>query len=360
MAKDFPSTRHLPKIATEASGALWVPPAMMVKRAKKTLLDEDQAEQTAMDEMLKAWSAYGEERYIPLCKDSRNTGVYLREIVGFSREKIDLVTLERYKQMRGFQHSISLMKEKGLSDLNGQIKDAFSFVGPIIDPQCFGTWLIQECTRKGAHFIQGAIRGLLSEQADALKMTYGVEFIVNCSGLGSIELAGDQGMYPVRGSLLMVQNDGSLFPKIDFCVEGDHTSFGLDEKGQEIHGTTYLFPRGEDRLMLGSFYQPNRGDLNLTISAPYVQSMLRQCKELCPRLKVLKDSDVQVTVGIRPARKHGIRVEQDPYEPSIFHNYGHYRWGMTLCWGAARDITNLINNAATRVTSPEAKHLSKL
>lgn len=112
--------------------------------------------------------------------------------------------------------------------------------------------------------------------------------------------------------------------------------------------------------MLGSFYQPNRGDHNLTISAPYVQSMLRQCKELCPRLKVLKDSDVQVTVGIRPARKHAIRVEQDPYEPSIFHNYGHYRWGMTLCWGAARDITNLIDNAATTITSPEAKHLSKL
>ncbi len=53
VAKDFPSTRHLPKIATEASGALWVPPAMMVKRAKKTLLDEDQAEHTAMDKMLK-------------------------------------------------------------------------------------------------------------------------------------------------------------------------------------------------------------------------------------------------------------------------------------------------------------------
>ena len=37
------------------------------------------------------------------------------------------------------------------------------------------------------------------EQAHALKMTYGVQFIVNCSGLGSIEIAGDREMYPVRG-----------------------------------------------------------------------------------------------------------------------------------------------------------------
>lgn len=30
-------------------------------------------------------------------------------------------------------------------------------------------------------------------------MTYGVQCIVNCSGLGSVEIAGDGGMYPVRG-----------------------------------------------------------------------------------------------------------------------------------------------------------------
>lgn len=57
-----------------------------------------------------------------------------------------------------------------------------------------------QCKRKGAHFIQGAIRGPLTEQGDALRMTYGVQFIVNCSGLGSIELAGDQGMFPAKGN----------------------------------------------------------------------------------------------------------------------------------------------------------------
>ena len=69
---------------------------------------------------------------------------------------------------------------------------------------------------------------------------------------------------------------------------------------------------GAGRLMLGSFYQPNRWDHDLSISAPYIQSMLRRCKEICPRLNILKDSDIQVTVGIRPARKHKYRLEQDP------------------------------------------------
>lgn len=48
----------------------------------------------------------------------------------------------------------------------------------------------------------------------------------------------------------MVKNDGSLFPKIDFCVVTDHTSFGLDETGQEIHGATYILPRGIFEILL--------------------------------------------------------------------------------------------------------------
>ena len=37
------------------------------------------------------WSAYSEERYTPLAKDSRNTGVYLRECVMFLEEKVNFV-----------------------------------------------------------------------------------------------------------------------------------------------------------------------------------------------------------------------------------------------------------------------------
>lgn len=66
----------------------------------------------------------------------------------------------------------------------------------------------------------------------------------------------------------MVKNDGSLFPKIDFCVVTDRTSFGLDELGQEIHGATYILPRGILKTLLFlqkahckvSFYYNYRND----------------------------------------------------------------------------------------------------
>lgn len=47
--------------------------------------------------------------------------------------------------------------------------------------------------------IQCSIRGLLTEQVQALKVAYGVQFIVKCSGLGSIDLAGDKELFPARG-----------------------------------------------------------------------------------------------------------------------------------------------------------------
>lgn len=60
-------------------------------------------------------------------------------------------------------------------------------------------WFFFSAKGKG-HTLYKVIRGPLTEQGDALRMTYGVQFIVNCSGLGSIELAGDQGMFPAKGN----------------------------------------------------------------------------------------------------------------------------------------------------------------
>ena len=117
--------------------------------------------------------------------------------------------------------------------------------------------------------------------------------------------------------------------------------------------------------MLGSLTQPNSSDHNVPFSAPYVQSMLKKCKDLCPRLHALKDSDLQVTVGIRPGREQ-IRVEQDPEDSSVFHNYGHYRWGMTLNWGSAADVVNLIDKELktkfrqSQLTTNKHLHLAKL
>ena len=61
----------------------------------------------------------------------------------------------------------------------------------------------------------------------------------------------------VAGGMLKVKNDGSLFPKIDFCVRGPCTSHGPDEDGKEILSPLYIFTRGKKLYMIKcNFHTP--------------------------------------------------------------------------------------------------------
>ena len=51
-----------------------------------------------------------------------------------------------------------------------------------------------------------------------------------------------------------MKNDDSLFPKIDFCVKGFGMSHGLDEDGQEIFSSPYIFTRGK-KAFIGPHYK---------------------------------------------------------------------------------------------------------
>lgn len=53
ISKDFPSIRRLLKIASEASGALCVPPMAMVQRAADVPHGKSESEQRILNETLK-------------------------------------------------------------------------------------------------------------------------------------------------------------------------------------------------------------------------------------------------------------------------------------------------------------------
>ena len=68
----------------------------------------------------------------------------------------------------------------------------FDFIFIIVSSSC-------QTKRGGAQFVQETLKGLIKDQVDILKRRFGVQFIVNCTGLGSAELAGDKNVYPLRG-----------------------------------------------------------------------------------------------------------------------------------------------------------------
>lgn len=59
----------------------------------------------------------------------------------------------------------------------------------------------------------------------------------------------------------------------------------------------------------------------------------------------LQDENVlDLKVGVRPYRKTGIRVQADWFDKKIIvHNYGHGGAGLTLSWGSAQEVLEIVN-----------------
>jgi D-amino-acid oxidase len=153
--------------------------------------------------------------------------------------------------------------------------------------------------------------------------------VVNCAGLGSMELAGDPGMRPVRGQHVVVANPGIT----DFFYE----------RGPGDVLTSYLPHR--TRLVLGGTVGP--GEWSLEPDPAHTEEILRRCIEIEPRIEGARV--LGVDVGLRPARKL-IRVAQETVDGTrVIHNYGHGGVGVSMSWGCARDAEALVLNALRTV-----------
>ena len=82
-------------------------------------------------------------------------------------------------------------------------------------------------------------------------------------------------------------------------------------------------------------------DLNIRYSSRYL-----------PKLRISLDRVVKETVGLRPYRTIGPRLEREELgSKTLIHNYGHGGSGWSLSWGSAELVADLVN-ASWRDTMP--------
>jgi D-amino-acid oxidase len=93
------------------------------------------------------------------------------------------------------------------------------------------------------------VTGDLRDQEDSLLETYGASAIVNATALSGFELAGDETVYPLRGALIRVVNDGKKFPQVTeaLCVTHDDAHGPVDD-------IVFIVPRNDRTLILGGKY----------------------------------------------------------------------------------------------------------
>ncbi|XP_032809876.2 D-aspartate oxidase isoform X1 [Petromyzon marinus] len=149
------------------------------------------------------------------------------------------------------------------------------------------------------------------------------DVVVNCTGLGSHALFGDNEVYPVRGQVIMVRAPWLKH----FVRAGD--------------GHTYIYPGVRD-VTLGGTRQSHWGML-----LPIAEDSLgiwERCCALVPSLK--RSRRLAERVGLRPSRA-SIRLEREclacgALRMTVVHCYGHGGVGVTLHWGCAREVAALV------------------
>ncbi|XP_003898362.2 D-aspartate oxidase isoform X1 [Papio anubis] len=185
--------------------------------------------------------------------------------------------------------------------------------------------------------IKGSGGWMLTRRIDDLWELYpSFDIVVNCSGLGSRQLAGDSKIFPVRGQVLQVQA-----PWVEHFI-------------RDGSGLTYIYP-GTSHVTLGGTRQ--KGDWNLSPDAENSREILSRCCALEPSLHGA--CNIREKVGLRPYRP-GVRLQtellaRDGRRLPVVHHYGHGSGGISVHWGTALEAARLVSECVHVLRTPIPK-----
>jgi D-amino-acid oxidase len=195
-------------------------------------------------------------------------------------------------------------------------KSGFEMKSFVIDSSVYLSFLLNQVISRG---IEIQVRKV--ESLD--DFIYSDSYVINCTGLGSRELLGDESVYPIRGQVVRVRSNYQSTPE---CV--------IDENGRR--SVCYVVPRSNDVLLGGT---ATENDWNTDVDDATTNEIITKAKELIPKLA--DATFLSAHVGLRPARKE-IRCEADELYPWLIHNYGHSGAGYTLSFGCAEEVCTKI------------------
>ena len=185
---------------------------------------------------------------------------------------------------------------------------------PFADMPRYLGWLVTRVAELGGAIEQRIVTGL--ETADPA-----ADCVVNCSGLGAVELADDDSMEPVWGQHVVV--DAPDVP--EFAYEGGGSG--------DVIGA---FPHARG-VLIGGVRRAGRNELGP--DPEIARASIERAAAAFPSLA--RAPIVAIEVGLRPGRP-SVRLEAERRgELTIVHDYGHDSRGVFWSWGCAADVVEL-------------------
>ncbi|MET8152149.1 FAD-dependent oxidoreductase [Actinoplanes sp. NPDC049668] len=211
-------------------------------------------------------------------------------------------------------HHLPGYRECDPGELPSGFVSGWHYIAPIIDMPPYLSYLERRLKAAGGELELAEVRSL-SEAPGPV--------VVNCTGIGARQLVPDTEVEPIRGQLVAVRNPGVT----EFFAE--HTA-QLDEM-------TYLLPQGEVLLLGGS---AEKGQFDPEPDLAVAKGIIERCTGIVPAIATARVLGHRT--GIRPDRPQ-IRLEhEDLGGRHLVHNYGHSGAGVSLSWGCADSVLELV------------------
>jgi D-amino-acid oxidase len=218
------------------------------------------------------------------------------------------------------------------ADLPAGFAAGWRYTSPVCSMPVYLEYLLARFRQAGG---QLQIAPVASLAAAARETTAPV--IVNCTGIAAHGLVPDPSLTPVRGQVVITENPGVT----EFFI-------GL---GEDSSAVSYIFPH-DGRVVLGG--TELAGDWSVEPRPETAERILRDCTAIEPRLAGARV--LEHLVGLRPLRPQ-VRLEAEPVKATdggldtgrgerlLVHNYGHGGAGITLSWGCAHKVADLIRKS---------------
>lgn len=192
---------------------------------------------------------------------------------------------------------------------------------PVIEMPLYLVWLRGRFVALGGRYVEREAQSL----EEALEAC---DVVVNATGLGARELADDPEMFAIRGQILRVAREGAERALVD---------------DRDPAGLTYVVPRSRD-VILGGVAE--EGVEDLAVDPEQTRAILARCAALDPSLA--RREVLEVKVGLRPGRTT-VRLEAERRgDKLLVHDYGHGGAGVTLSWGCADEVVELVRRFLRR------------